>query len=592
MQTQFLQKYAPNSLHLVYHAIDTGSPGHDMSEHISRFAHRRIDIESTELIGGRVIGHVEHDLGPANEAELQYRILSVSYAETQLNSNIDAVEFVRVIKAAVSAGVDPDPRSFQIWASWAYEQCKSRPVADVLKDLAMMAMELTAVTSTKDERLLDEPEVEEFHGPIHCYTDTDPTSSKEERETERRQLFQQRCDEILNHKDASNSAFTAELQSITRKLSRSHSTANLFDEQAQFNEYLADLIDQGECNPEAIQDSHDRVTEQYDEGGVVSLHMSESEKFVVDGTLDEDVDASYLPTDAAEIVDEIKEMFVNGVPMYSNDPLQETIEGYIAFRLNQIYGDPSDERNRTRRTMRGIGSSKGQLYEYTYVISSYPNREVRQYVSEVLEQIVENMKRDFIFNTMHRSGAFRSFMQRIQNARETQELTATIKDAYQARVNGTITIKMFTALNTIYRATHARFESTGLRVTRTEDGRTRTFLVAAPTINVARTIATRDLRQLAVLLQTLPGQERERVRKIFKAERAGLYQRIQDGLSEIVRQASYKKLLYLRFAFYEDQASGKANAPENMIHLLVKEDKAAIWEQLKEVSGLKQPAAA
>src|SRR5205823_5723275 len=126
MQTQFLRTYAPNSLHLLYHPIDTGNPNHDMSKHISRYSAHRIDIESTQLIGDRVIGRVEHDLGPANEAELQHRILTVPYAEKQLGSNADAVEFVRVIKEAVSAGVDADPRSLQAYASWAYDEIKRR----------------------------------------------------------------------------------------------------------------------------------------------------------------------------------------------------------------------------------------------------------------------------------------------------------------------------------------------------------------------------------------------------------------------------------------------------------------------------------
>src|SRR5438309_11896226 len=118
MQTQFLRIYGPNSLHLLYHPIDTGSPSHDMSEHISRHSTHRIDIESTQLIGDRVIGRVEQDLGPA-EGELQHRILTVPYAEKQFGSNADAVEFVRVIKEAVSAGVEADPRSLQTYASWA-----------------------------------------------------------------------------------------------------------------------------------------------------------------------------------------------------------------------------------------------------------------------------------------------------------------------------------------------------------------------------------------------------------------------------------------------------------------------------------------
>ena len=36
------------------------------------------------------------------------------------------MEFVRVIKQAVSAGVAADPRSLQIWASWAYDEINNR----------------------------------------------------------------------------------------------------------------------------------------------------------------------------------------------------------------------------------------------------------------------------------------------------------------------------------------------------------------------------------------------------------------------------------------------------------------------------------
>ncbi len=49
MQTEFLRIYAPNSLHLLYHPIDTGSPSHDMSEHIS-LPSRRI-VFSHEFLG-------------------------------------------------------------------------------------------------------------------------------------------------------------------------------------------------------------------------------------------------------------------------------------------------------------------------------------------------------------------------------------------------------------------------------------------------------------------------------------------------------------------------------------------------------------
>ncbi len=588
MQEQFLQIYAPNSLHLLYRPHDTGNPGFDMGEHIARNSHRRIDLESTQLIGNRVIGHIEHALGPADEAEQQHRILTVPYAEKQLGSTPDAAELIRVIKEAVSAGVEADPRSLQIYASWAYEQCKTRPVGEVLKQLAMMAMEMTSITATHEEQLEDEPEVIELSGPVHCFTDVDPTGTKEQRQREARHIFEQRCEEILDQRETTD-PFASELRSITDKLPRHHSVTNLRDEEVQFQEYLSDLADhKSDETLEALQDSHERVTEQYDEGGVVSLHMSESERFIVDGTLDDDVDATYLPSEAAVLVDEMREMFTSGIPFFSNDPAQETIEGYLAFRLNQIYGDPSDERNRTPRTMRGIGTSKNGLFEYVYTVSAYPNREERQYVTEVLEQIMENMKRDFILNTMNRSATFRRFMTQIEHSTDPRELRTTIQEAYKARQAGTLTIKMFTALTAIYRVTIARLDSTPVR-TEVEG---RTYVKATSTINLALAIPTKDLRQLATQLQSLPSIDREPVRTIFRHNRESLYNRIRDGLSEIVRQASPRKLMYLRYALFEDPTTGKANEPQNMIHLLCRDDRTAIWKQLQEATRLAQPKAA
>jgi hypothetical protein len=597
MQTQFLRIYAPNSLHLLYHPTDTGSPSHDMSEHISRHSAHRIDIESTQLIGDRVIGRVEHDLGPANEAELQHRILTVPYAEKQLGSNADAVEFVRVIKEAVSAGADPDPRSFQVYASWAYGEIKRRlaeynsathdvsvseykaqVISSVLSEIAKMAMQLTAITATKEDRLLDEPEVYEFFGSPHYSDELNPN--------QRRELFELRCEQILDKRDTTD-PFTAELRSICSKLSRAHSTGNVYDEESQFQSYLRDQADAGasEENLEALVDSHERITEQYSEGGVVSLHMSDGERFIVDGTLDEDVDETYLPHETADLVPEIRNLFTDGEDT-------QTIGNYIDFRLNQIYGDPADKDSRIFRTTRAMTSTRKGLVEYTYRVSVYPNREERQYVREVLEQILDNMHRDFMLRSMNRSVAFRSFIRRIEAATETRALIDTIQDAYQARLKGTISIKMFTALNTAYEVKRANLDSSPLRETKDVDGRARTFIVATPVIKLARTLPTRELRTLATAIQTLPIQERERVRNILRTERHDLYVRIQEGLLQMINQASARKLMYLRFAFYEDRKTGIPNEPHNMIHLLTAADKAAIWESLKNASGLAKPMAA
>jgi hypothetical protein len=357
MQTNLLERYAPHALHLVYHPRDTGNPGHDMTDHIRRNNLRRIDIESTQLVGDRVIGRVEFDLGPVDEQEQQFKILTVRYAEEHLVNNEDAVEFVRIIKQAVGAGVETDPRSLQIWASWAYGEINRRTgqykaadptisldevadarasiISQVLKELAFMAMELTAITTTSEERLLDEPEV----------TDYLYLNEKQMTQDERRELFELRCEQVLHQRETTD-PFTAELRAVCSKISRAHASGLVYDEEAQYQSYMRELSDKDtdEVVLEAMQESHERVTEQYTEGGVVSLHMTDGEKFIVDGTLDDDIDASYLPREAASLADELLHLFADGEDM-------ETIDKFIEFRLNDIYGDPSDKANRVVRTM-------------------------------------------------------------------------------------------------------------------------------------------------------------------------------------------------------------------------------------------------
>lgn len=787
LQTHLLEKYAPNSLALLYRPVDTGNPGHDMSEHISRFKIHRTDIEETQLIGGRVIGHIEHDLGPADESELQHRILTISYAEKCLDSNPDAVEFVRVIKECAG---DTDPRSLQIWASWAYDEIKTgfdnhseasgisaserkaQVITHVLTKLGRMAMQLTAVTATSEEQLLAEPEVYEYFGQEHCYTDGDD-------DRERQTLFDLRCQELLDKQDTTD-PFTAELRSITNKISRSHASSSRRSEAEVFESYLQDEgIKEEEL--ETLVEDFERVTEQYTEDGATSLHMSDGERFIVDGTLEEDIDQDYLPFQVREIVPELRDLFTNGTKVSSENEDEYTISTFIEHQLDRIYGSRSDREARTVRTTRSIaylpselkslipeierllsttrnrnvvrkfiqeqlqarfGHSRYQvtplkanqwqtpadkagakrlrrmincargdkkpsdpidnarstlyrmlpsiakgtltidnagLVEFEETTSVYIKAEERRYVEEVLNQIIQNMARDFILNSLHRSPRFRGFFQAIQAATDTRALIACIQAAYDARKSGKLSIKLFTALSTIYGVKRAELESIPLRRNGFEERQfaeetlnlivqqmarniarmnpqaspafrstlrtleitsdielltnavrtahesklagnlttkmfealntiyetkrallesqpfcrepqdDRLFTVSTCLLNEASAIPTKQLRKLAIRIHTLPLQERERVRNSLREVRQDLYQRIKDGLAGIVNSASAKKLMYLRFAFYEDRKTGAPNEPHNMVHLLTQADRAEVWELLKKKSRLPEP---
>jgi hypothetical protein len=642
LQLHLLERYAPNSLQLLFHPKDTGNPHFDFTNHLQQYANqkidadsaiasvrasqrlqptysgnlRRIDLESHQLVGGRVLGRVEIGLGSPDNDEQHYKILTVPYAEKHLGTNSDAVEFVRLIKAAVSAGVEPDPRSLQIWATWAYDEIKHRyarvlhdnptlakraaispayaePLAqfkrniirDVLTELNTLAMELIAITTTNEDRLLDEPEV--YESSIRAQQLTPQ---------ERKDLFELRYSELFPDDEPANS-FAAELRAICSKLSPAHASGTPHDDEAQFQSFLSDVYQSGKLDDdslEALQTSHERVIEQWSEGGVVSLHMSDSEQFVVEGTLEEDVTFEYLPVEARSIALAIRQSFLAGAKVFSNDPKDDTIDSYIETALDRLYGDPADKRARVNRTVRRVTTIAGQRspVEYTLTKTVYPNADEREYCRAILDILIEGMQRDFILRTINRSKLFRTFYNAIDNASDGRSLKAIIQDAYQARLAHAINIKMFTTLNTLYTVKRARLESTLLRLTNDGDGRVRTLIPAVPVIELARTIPTKELRTLAIAMHTLPHQEPEKISRFLQANRPALYTAILTGLLKIVADASQRKRMYLRFAFYKNPQTGRPNEPHNMIHLLTAADTEIVWKKLIELSGVPQPAAA
>lgn len=654
-------RYAPNSLALLYRAENTGNPAHDISEHLAKFPAHRIDLQETQLVGGRVIGRVQQALGPADDDELQHKILTIPYAEDRLGSNADAVEFVRVIKECV--GADPDPRSLQIWASHAYDQIerllreydqssqlsredhRQTVITKVLTDLGRTAMELTAITATTEEHLLAEPEVYEFYGQEHCYTDGDD-------DNERRNLFALRCKELLDKQDISD-PFTAELHHIAAKLGPAGSFSNHQSDSSAYRTYLRDDCNvKDEDELESIVDEFERATEQYTENGATSLHMSDGERFIVDGTIDEDVDETYLPVDLVEIVTDIRELFIQGTPLSSEDKDVFTIQRFIDNQLDILYGSRGDETARTFRTIsvtvslpanlkaglpeierelssgiplyavqksidtriRALFDDDRQVLQYCQLLrnmlpairrgaysidnaglvsyqrttSTYRNADIRRYVEEVLAQIIQNIARDFVIASQRRSPLFRKLFIAISESTDSRELKQVIRQAYDARKTHRLNIKMFTALNTLYQARCALLESSPLKQ---QEGQS-TRMVALPWLRLVESIPAPQLRTLATGIHSLPLQEKERVRAFLSARRPAMYARIKTGLAEIVRTASARKLSYLRFAFFEESTTGAPNEPNNMFHLLSKNDRAEIWELLKTRSRLPMPVAA
>ena len=152
--------------------------------------------------------------------------------------------------------------------------------------------------------------------------------------------------------------------------------------------------------------------------------MSDSERFVVEGTLEEDVTIEYLPSEARDIALAIRQSFLEGDKVFSNNPEDDTIDSYIEKALNRIYGDPADKKARVNRTVRRVTTIKGQRspVEYTLTKSVYPNSEEREYCREILDILIEGMQRDFILRSINRSKLFRAFYNGIENATDVRSL--------------------------------------------------------------------------------------------------------------------------------------------------------------------------
>lgn len=556
LHSNLLKTHAPDSTFLLFHPQDTGSPGQDFCHHIARNPHRRIELEDTMLVGDNVIVRIEPDLGSAEDRESEAKIVTVRYAERVLGNRDDAAEFIRCTK--LLAGEDARGHDLQIIASYYYGQARRRPAAEVLKEMAMLAMRLTAVTATEDSRQYgdvvetDVPFVEE------------PMSA-----SDRHAFFMDRAAEVLGENTVEN-VYRDEIRakSIYRHNGQVQGFAH--DDAAPFLSFLRDAADRGadEESLEAMWTSFERVSEQYDEGHVVSLHMSDSEKVIVVGTLDDDVNEEYIPADARHLAAALRLAFVGGkgaqaarkltadvqyarmarraernpaalrylpeqpgpASAFSAAPLSDAeINEWMDAATSLIYN------RRVKRTARaGYVTTGGpdanrfgrpSMYTVPYTIMVNPDAETRSYVVSVLEKLLAQMKGDFHLRGQRANPLYREFHRRIRTAQDTALVAAAIKEAFAAKEEGRISLSLFTALNTASKLQRWALES-------------------------------KPLSQAALRL-----------------------------VAEI-KSASRQKLMFLRWAMYGD------NKPDHAVHALTRQERARVWEELKAATQLANPAPA
>lgn len=512
------------SNHHVFRPANTGSPRQDLYNHLSQLPQSaRIDFEEHTVVGNLII-RIEPDLGSSSEQETEAKIVSVPYAERVLGNLTDAIEFIRCVR--LIAGCDARPFNLQMIASHYYKEARTKPACEVLKEMALLAIELTAVTTTEEERQFGEPVEFIFDLQEDYAADAHLSIS------DRRALSLERAAQVLGETETDVSIFDLEMRDASRF--RSHASSFVTDEfAAYFAEREASANNMDEVD--ALYETYEAVYEQYDEDGVISLHMTDGERVVVAGSLDDDIDEDSLPEEARHLADELYKLYANGFPLRDRGE-ESCVEGVVidSFRRDSktnkfspipvmTYGldswldlsidamfhervartvrnfvfvpQPRLPRRRIVRndvvsrpvliemTKRGITTraqeilhtlrrvetleSASRLHEQTSTIEVCPYSVERETTRAVLEVLLDRMKADCHARGLHTSATYRQLMARLDATTDTAHVAKLKKEAWEDKEQGRLSIKLFTAFNTRASVRQAALETEPYREQRT-----------------------------------------------------------------------------------------------------------------------------
>ncbi len=127
---------------------DTGSPHDGLMAHLSSLGQMaRLDFERC-AVAGEVIYAIEGDSLPVSQQDEEARVGTLAYALKKLGNAEDAAEFIRCLNAICEEG---DARYRQVAASHYYSEISARGIGDVLKEMALIAMQLASLRPVAEE---------------------------------------------------------------------------------------------------------------------------------------------------------------------------------------------------------------------------------------------------------------------------------------------------------------------------------------------------------------------------------------------------------------------------------------------------------
>lgn len=482
LSLNILREFAPASSPLLAYRIEsTGSPMHDWAKHIAVNSLFRRDLEETSLLGGKVV--VRTALGDEKPALERVKILTLSYATRVFGNADDAKEFVRCVQAIA----DPQAAQFELEqiASHYYHECRTRNVAEVLKEMAILGMEMTLVTAETNDLTIKGTEAEDTKIES-CEIKLTPADEKRVRDAQKKNL------PLLPERTPN---FDAEMQAVVNRLSRSRVSKAIEDEYAAF--YLAD---EGKTLPELDEDYRRfEAHEQYTEDGLLGMKMSGSTHTEVVLELDAEITADYLPETVQPLAKSLQLIFVGyeigGKAAQAaryfmgcrkieyldnirareafrlNAPFIETakpiitefalsplsrgeISEWIDLQLDAIYS------REVLRNARRISTLKsGESVEFIVNQTVNPDFDEKQYASQILQILFEQMERDFHLASLRRNEVYQNIYLKIRSAKDTAILANTAEIARRAKEEKRLNLKEYTALSTVAKSQFGRLTS-------------------------------------------------------------------------------------------------------------------------------------
>jgi hypothetical protein len=394
---------ARRSNHEIFIPHNSGSPQTDLERHASTLGHiARLDFERHQ-IAGEVIYTIEGDATPTSQQDEEARIATLAHALKKLGNPEDAAEFIRCLNSICQEG---DARYRQMTASYYYGEIATRGTVPVLKEMALIAMQLASLTPVTEEVGTSSEAVYSRSGVSRPRT-----------------LFDLEV---------------AEVERMVRGRRKSASFAH-----DDWTEWLNDL----EASGASIKELDDafayvEALDQYDEGGAI-VRMSAHERSIACGRLDPEFTADDLPEELRHLAGELRRAYADGVEIEQIwDEINAQLEFVFPVSVNLDLPKDFYPTNLTKGNGKRIA-----VYRRPRAIS-HANRELQQFSRQVLEAILNECEQDFHLTALRKNRSYRRFYQEIRHVIDTRKIGELMKQAYEARQHGEMSVKQFIALNT------------------------------------------------------------------------------------------------------------------------------------------------